>query len=162
MSKIIDFYLEKDTDCEGRTLSEIWQCRDDWFETTHNYVQWLFPLADLSNFNEDAPILTEEDIALFKSNLTLATNLVSSFFRFLKFLGLEYKNDKVIKAENYRDVMFVYPNHNWFRISRVLKSLKILGQHKYALTFFEFLETMHIMEQNVTENTFQHWKEAVQ
>ena len=161
MSKLTDFYLEEGTDCEGRTLSEIWQHHDDWFEACHDYVQWLFPLADLSNFNENAPILTEEDIAQFNNNTKLAENLLTSFFRFLKFLGLEYKNDRVVKAENYDDRMFIYPNHYWFRISRVLKCMNILGHKKYALTFFEFLEKMHIFELNVTENTFSYWKEAV-
>ena len=118
-------------------------------------------MADVSNFNENAPILTEEDIALFHSDPKLAENLLASFFRFLKFLGLEHKDDKVVKAENYDERMFIYPNHNWFRISRVLKCMKILGHYKYSLTFFECLEKMHTIEQNVTENTFEHWKEAV-
>jgi len=161
MSKLTEFYLEEGTDCEGRTLSEIWQHRDDWFESCHDYIQWVFPLAELSNFNENAPILTAEDIAEFNNNPKLADNLLTSFFRFLKFLGLEYKDDKVVKAENYDDRMFIYPNHNWFRISRVLKCMKILGHKKYALTFFECLEKMHMIDLNVTENTFLHWKEAV-
>ena len=161
MSKLIDFYLEIGTDCEGRFYQEILSKSDEYFESSHNFIQWCFPLADLSNFNENAPILTEGDIADFNSSPQLAHNLLTSFFRFLKFLGLEYKDDKVVKAENYDENMFVYPNHNWFRISRVLKSLNILGQRKYALTFFEFLEKMHTIDQNVTENTFLHWKEAV-
>lgn len=55
----LDFYLGTGTDHRGRTLWQIVQKSDAWIEETHDYIQWLFPLSEPSQFNPHAPILTE-------------------------------------------------------------------------------------------------------
>jgi hypothetical protein len=170
MSKLIDFYLEEGTDTEGRTFTEIMAWSDEKWEFGHDYIQWMFPLQEESNFNPDAPLLTEEDIRLFHANPDLRNNMVLAFHRFVKFLGLKWLIDPmiqdatVIKAGNFQErrwMIWDNPNHNWFRISRVLKSLKLLGLKEYADDLFACLKRLHEDEGLVTGNSFRYWQEAV-
>lgn len=154
MSKIIDFYNETSTDDDGRKISFIWMQNDGYLEFDHSYVQWLFPLPEPSNFNPDAPLLTEEDILLFHANPDLRNNLRNSLVRFLKFLGIE--NDTT-----YKKPIFEHANHNWFRITRILKSLRLLGLENEAIAFYKVLKKIHEEDGLVSENSFSYWKEAV-
>jgi hypothetical protein len=52
-------------------------------------------------------------------------------------------------------------NHNWFRISRILKSLRILGCEKEAVAFYKYLKKIHEENGWVSDNSFSYWKEAV-
>ncbi len=161
MSTLTEFYNETGVDCDGRTLSEIWAKDDDYWEFSHNYVQWLFPLQEASNFNPDAPLLTDEDIAIFKANPLIQTNLLVSFARYLRFFGLEYKDGEVQKMEDFQALLFMHPNHNWFRITRALKSLRLLGLETETVAFYNFLKKLHEETGWVNEHSFSFWKEAV-
>ncbi len=154
MSKLTEFYAETGVDDEGRKISEIWMQNDAYFEFCHDYIQWLFPLREPSNFNPDAPLLTDEDIKIFKANPGIRHNLRNSFIRFLEFLGIQNYN-------TYNKLMFEFPNHNWLRITRVLKSLRLLGLESEAAAFYEFLKKVHEVDGLVTDNSFSYWKEAV-
>ena len=154
MSKLTEFYDETGEDDEGRKIHEIWMQNDAYFEFCHDYIQWLFPLQEPSNFNPDAPLLTDEDIQVFRANPDLRNNVRNSLVRFLDFLGI--KNDTT-----YNKLMFEFPNHNWFRITRVLKSLRLLGLESEAIAFYKFLKKIHEEDGLVTDNSFSYWKEAV-
>lgn len=161
MSKLTEFYDESGVDSEGRKLSDIWAEGDDFLEFAHNWVQWLFPLAEPSNFNPDAPIPTEEDIQIFRANPLIQTNLLVSFARYLRFFGLEYVDGEVRATPEFELIVFQIANHNWFRITRVLKSLRLLGLEKEAVAFYKFLHWLHTTCGMVSDNSFSFWKEAV-
>ncbi len=182
MSKLTDFYSGVGPDSEGRMLEEILQWGDDRLEFAHDYIQWLFPLREPSNFNPDAPILTDEDIALWKANPVLSENMLRAFRVWLGFLGLEVEENEVTTvmsetcaiigtrytvqpAEWFNDhkVIWRYPNHNWLRITRVLRSMKSIGTWNLiaaADAFFKCLEQLHKEEGFVSEDSFMYWQEA--
>jgi hypothetical protein len=54
---LLRFYAGTGPDDRGRFLREIHQWPDDELEHTHDYIQWLFPLAERSGFNPEAPTL---------------------------------------------------------------------------------------------------------
>lgn len=74
-SKIIEFYSLRIPDNRNRLLIDIWHQNDNWLEVTHDYIQWLFPLKEESQFNENAPILKIEDISEFSTSPFLKENL---------------------------------------------------------------------------------------
>lgn len=152
MSKITDFYEGIGKDCEDRSLWYILGQNDSYLEFSHDLIQWLFPLKESSNFNPDAPIITDEDVQLFHSNPKLQENLRHALARFKLFLGM---NDG-----NFNRSIFEFPNHNWLRITRCLKSLKLLGLGKEADEFFRELTKIH-QQGYVSENSYSYWVEAV-
>src|SRR5205814_6608900 len=126
-----DFYRGEGTDAEGRRLDTVLAWDDDSLEAVHDFIQWLFPLPEPSRFNPDAPLLSPADVAAFRQDAQLRTNLRRSFERILPFLGLaETADGEVVEGPNFArraaDV-WDYPNHNWLRITRILRSLRLLG-----------------------------------
>jgi hypothetical protein len=166
MSPIIDFYREEAPDSEGRYLKDIWSWSDRDLEDVHDFIQWLFPLPEPSQFNPDAPLLTAGDIAAFQSDERLRANLATSFTRILSFLGLKTTPDgKVAPALNHATralEVWRYPNHNWLRISRILRSLYLLGLGEQARSFYSLLNEFYATRRYpISAETFRYWGGAV-
>ena len=113
-------------------------------EHCHNYIQWLFPLNEQSTFNVDAPILTEEDIALFSNSFFLKHRLYESFQMMINFYGFEMDFDnKIVLSVDWAANHWLKPNdHNFLRITRILKSLTLLGLKEVADSFLEALKSL--------------------
>jgi len=168
MSKIIDFYNEDETDDKGRDFSDILGFSFKQLESVHDYIQWLFPLTEPSKFNPKAPTLTKADIAAFQSDEFLGLNFRKSFEMMLEFYGLE--QDPESKAIGPAEDLFAKAianwltpdNHNYLRITRILKSMNLLGFKEDAEAFFTALETIYKAKKDVIgETTYKYWKDAV-
>jgi hypothetical protein len=167
MSRLVEFYRGQARDTEGRRLDEIWDWDDGSLEAAHDFIQWLFPLPEPSRFNPDAPILSADDLRTFRGDPLLQTRLQRSFERVLRFLGLTLTPDgKVVPGDNFAarvpDV-WAYPNHNWLRITRILRSLTLLGREAQARALYERLSEMYSSRKyGILGDTFGYWTGAVQ
>ena len=166
ISPIVDFYRGEATDAGGRRLAEVWDWDDDELEQVHDFIQWLFPLPEPSQFNPRAPLLTDEDIAAFRKDERLRANLHRSFTRILTFLGLATAPDgRVVEGPNFAaraaDVWSA-PNHNWLRITRILRSLSLLGLGREAAALYDRLSDFRRGGRfPIPVDTFRYWTEAV-
>lgn len=165
MSLLIDFYRGTATDSEGRWFVDILQWSDDEFEQVHDFVQWLFPLPEPSQYNPGAPLLTGDDMAQFAKSPDLAANLKKAFDRFLSFLGLTRSGDAIARADHFDErVADVWsaPNHNWLRITRVLRCLTLLGRRDDARQLFAWIETEYTRRRfPISSETFEFWSAAI-
>ncbi|WP_167836920.1 opioid growth factor receptor-related protein [Leptospira ryugenii] len=169
-SKIIEFYSLRIPDNRNRLLIDIWKQNNHWLEVTHDYIQWLFPLKEKSQFNENAPILKNEDIAEFSNNEFLKENLKKSFLVLLRFYGLRLREENRLFLTEYdesfqirKNVWLTPGNHNHLRITRILKSLSLLALNDYAKSFFLCLEDIYKADkQKISKITFSFWKEAIE
>ncbi len=170
--ELVSFYSDTGPDCRGRFLREIQNWSDDELELIHDYIQWLFPLAERSSFNLNAPILNAYTINRFRSDVDLRRRLETSLVRMLAFYGLEMRATvplRVACAESFpqRAENWLTPsNHNHLRITRILKSLCLLGLEDQASAFFRFLEVLYKMESTrphprISIETFGYWRLAV-
>jgi hypothetical protein len=167
---IIKFYSGLGPDSEGRMLRDIWSWSFEDLEHIHNYIQWLFPLNEPSLFNFNAPVLDRESIGLFKTDLRLKSNLITSFKVMLSFYGFELVQDagqiKITKAANFHERKrnwLTAGNHNFLRLTRILKCLMLLGFKEYALALYDALEDLYINEATniIGSLTFHYWQTAV-
>ena len=83
---IIGFLEAKTPDYRGRMIVSLWKQTDHQAESTHDYIQWLFPLDEPSRSVNGAPILTELDIDEIKESSLAQANLAKSASWFLGFL----------------------------------------------------------------------------
>jgi hypothetical protein len=162
MSRLVDFYRGLETDTEGRLLEDILAWPDDDLEEVHDFIQWLFPLPEPSQYNADAPLLTDKDIAAFKSDPILQANLMKSFKRILTFLGLSLSDKgEVVQGENFKSRVadvWAMPNHNWLRITRILRSLMLLGMEAQAQAFYGWLDAIYTSRRfPISADTFRYW-----
>lgn len=166
-SSILDFYQGTPNN-RGVTLEDICTNWDyDRLEQDHNYIQWLFPLLEKSNYNLTAPTTNIDTMAAFRKNSDLQKKMLRSFEMMLDFYGFSLKPDgTIIKSEHYseRSKNWLTPgNHNFLRLTRILSSLKIHGLGEYADKFFSVLKNIYWWDWNNTigENTFNHWQQSL-
>jgi hypothetical protein len=156
------------TDHRGRTLSEILAWDDDALEQEHDFIQWLFPLADRSGANPDAPVLTSDEIQRFQQSPEAQGRILSALRRMLSFYGLTMQEGadqiRVIRSAGFakRKQNWITPfNHNYLRVTRILKSLRLLGLPGHASAFFECLAAIYAENRPaIGEKTFDFWKNA--
>src|SRR5580700_7336251 len=87
MADIVAFYRGDATDSEGRRLDDILGWDFIRLELIHDFIQWLFPLPEPSQFNDDAPVLTPRQMQIFRNDTTLRENLLRSTEKLLGFYG---------------------------------------------------------------------------
>jgi hypothetical protein len=163
MSRLLEFYQGRGLDSEGRTLAQLWDFSDEEMEDYHDFIQWMFPLCEPSQFNPNAPLLTDEDITSFGADPALKAHLLRSLDRFLDFIGLARREGRIEPGLAFRQKREVWtiPNHNWLRITRVLHSLRILGLQEDAQRFFACLEALNSRgEARISPSTLSYWKNA--
>jgi hypothetical protein len=163
MSQLVEFYRGTGEDSEGRKLADVWAFSDDEMELHHDFIQWMFPLEEPSRFNFRAPTLSEEDVRAFHDEPRLRENLERSFDRFLAFLGLTRQGGRVVPAADFeaKREIFLAPDHNWLRITRVLTSLRILGLPKASRALYDgLLDLMRDGRARVTPETRRYWRDA--
>ena len=119
---IVGFLEGKTPDQRGRMLSMLWKQTDDEVETIHDYIQWMFPLDEPSQAVNGAPVLNDLDIDEIRENQLAVDNLEKSARWFLGFLE---RNDHWLT--NY--------DHNHLRITRAIKSLRLLTSDPVADAF---------------------------
>ena len=144
-SRLVEFYSGRAPDHAGRFLDQIQHWPDERLEAVHDFIQWLFPLAEPSPVNPQAPVIDSETIEAFAAQPELRQNLRVSFLRMLRFYGLEMKSGAVQPAANFQQRAANWlqtGNHNHLRITRVLKSLTLLGLAEEAGALLECLETI--------------------
>ena len=166
VSQLIDFYSGHGTDHRGRTLDEILSWDDERLESVHDYIQWLFPLAEPSRFNPHAPLLTGEDRAEFQRRTDLQANVLRALARKLAFYGFSVDEPaggpvSVAPIAAVRRRWLSPGDHNYLRITRILTSLRLLGFEEYARAFFAALEALYNEQpETIGETTFGYWRHA--
>lgn len=146
-TRVIDFYTVPTGAFRHGSRAES-LCRiytDTRLEVEHDYIQWLFPLPEPSRFHPGAPILTAADIQVFHNSKDLKRIMRRALNRMWKF----YK---------YNTHWLTPKNHNFMRITRILRSCTLCGLEKEAKDFLTWLQSLTI-DVGVSMD---YWKKAVQ
>jgi len=141
-------FLEGGEDLRGRTLDQILAMDDHWIEHKHDFIQWLFPLDVPSGSNKFAPILLIDEILAIAASEKAQLSLKKSVRRMKEFYT---SNDHWIRGYD----------HNHLRITRIIKSLKLLSTEKDANDFKEWL-VYRLGDQrlSVSPKSLNFWNEA--
>ena len=161
--KILHFYRGGHDD-EGRTLDEILSWPDAELEAVHDFIQWLFPLPEMSGANPSAPVLDAATIDAFRGSEDLQERLKQSLLRMLRFYGFELHQGIVQQAPSFsaRSVNWLNPgNHNHLRLTRMLRSLRLLGLASESTALFKALSELYGSHPDrITQRTYQFWTSA--
>lgn len=157
---VLDFY-RGDHDDKGRTLDDILSWPDEELEAVHDFIQWLFPLPERSGANPSAPVLDETVIQEFRRSPELQERLRQSFRRMMRFYGLVWHDNNVLRTEDFskKAQNWLTPNnHNHLRITRILRSLHLLGLEKESQALLEALkQTYQDYPESISQRTFEFW-----
>jgi hypothetical protein len=170
-NRILDFYGGEGVDDSGRKWSEIVAWPDDELEQVHDFIQWLFPLPERSGANPSAPVLDQSVIQAFRASPELQDRLRTSYWRMLRFYGLAFEageTPRVRRAANFTSRARNWlsaNNHNHLRLTRILRSLQLLGLDSEAKALFSCLsgiyeEEVQRGESRIAPRTWRFWAAA--
>lgn len=135
-------------DHKGRTLHEVLSKDDEWLECEHDYIQLLFPTSDRSRYFRSAPTVSLLEAWELSKDEVIIENMRRSYSRMFKF----YSDPENIGG------WFKRGNHNFLRLSRILKSLRMFGLDNEADELYSFLSEMASRDPNsVSIQTISYW-----
>lgn len=147
-----------------RFLADILAWDDIALEGVHNYIQWVFPLKEASDYNRQAPILDDETIEAFKTDPQIRRNVENVVLRMAKFLAIPAQTSPdgvrfgIAAAEPHWIGEY---NHNYKRITRILASLRLMGFEETAKSFHESLYDLYTKHGSaIGRETFSFWEKA--
>lgn len=161
------FYRNEIINTESMYLSDMWNMSDISKERIHDYIQWMLPTNQKSEFNRRAPVLSKSDIDTMKADDIIMKNHRKSAFAFLEFLGLDLLDDDTVQLSakfEYKSMnWFKRKNHNYKRITRLLIFLRLFGFNNIAANLMNTLtELYRDYKETIGENTYSYWQEAMQ
>jgi hypothetical protein len=136
-------------DGRGRLASDVLGFSDEEMEAVHDYIQWLFPLPTRSAAQPHSPVLTAAEIAAIGTDPRAADTLKKATERMLRF---------------YRDTRWwlTSHDHNHLRITRILRSLRLLVGPEEARKFHHAILELHRAAGSpVNSRSLRFWEEAV-
>lgn len=166
MSELLLFYYGSHPDHRGRMLAEIIRQDNDWWESAHDFIQWLFPLAELSRASVHAPLVDRRTVEAFHSDELLHQHMRAAVGRMLAFLGLSFDGRTLATAGDWpqrKSVWFTEQGHNSLRITRMLKSMCLLGLRQDAHALHAGLQALCDAHDDcrVSGESRQYWRDAV-
>ena len=145
---ILDFLIGEQPDTYNRYLADIWKMPDEDIESVHNFIQWTFPLNERSGAVPNSPILTQQEIIDIKKSEIAKQNIKKSADWFLDFLT---RNSYWICQSN----------HNHLRITRVIKSLRLIHSNEEAENFKNNLMNLIKGNENkINPISLEFWKNS--
>ena len=155
-------------DDDGRTFDEIVGWDDARLEMVHDYIQWIFPLPERSGANPWAPVLDAATIAAIRGGAKAQARLRAAFLRMLAFYGFVLEGDAVLEGPRFTAASrnWLYAgNHNHLRLTRMLRSLRVLGMEHEAEMLWDALRQLYEREsaagrRTITAETVAFWRQA--
>ena len=146
----VNFLTNNEPDFKNRFLKDIWNFSDEDIEYTHDFIQLLFPLNEKSSAISNGIYLdSNEAILSIKANKLAKENIVKSSKWFLSFLA---RNSHWKRKHD----------HNYLRITRIIKSLRLLVSDQEANKFYESF--MQLVDENlkskINSTTLTYWENA--
>ena len=167
---LIRFYLGQAPDHAGRWFEDILRWDNHRLEVTHDYIQWLFPLPTRSAFAGNAPLLDEAYLQQFRTSPLLQRNVLRALDRLLKFYGIALRGSgedvdcqEAPDFEARRRLWLTPEHHHYARLTRILRSLVLLGFAEHAEALVDFLYLLHRRYPAfITANAWNRWRETVE
>jgi hypothetical protein len=171
MSKLTEFWIYNGKTQDGDTLEDVLGFSNQELERGHTYIQWIFPLDEPSRAQPRSPVLTTEDIETLKGNNAVALKmgmilgLMADFYGFA--MTTKGEETVFVKSRDFdalADNWLSPRNHNFLRLTRMIKSLKLLGFEYYAKALQKFLLDIADEEENkniIGYTTRSFWQEAI-
>ncbi|MDB2324564.1 opioid growth factor receptor-related protein [Alphaproteobacteria bacterium] len=148
MTSLCSFLTGHETNSSGWLLSHVWKFNDTQIENTHTFIQWVFPTDEPSRATPGSPVLDDEQILAIQNSEQAKQNLSKSAEWYFDFLR---RNNFWRKPHD----------HNHLRITRVIKSLRLLCGDDEADYFKEqFWQLLGTDISQIPSRTIEYWEDA--
>lgn len=155
---LIRFFRNEQADCEGRMLDDILKYSPEEIEDYHNFIQWIFPTKEMSEYNSNAPTIDDKFKNVFQNNEIAKSNFCKSCQLYLNYIGFQCNKSEIVCKPN-PSMFYELPTHNLLRITRVLNSLNQIGNFACSRQLYRLLRKEAELHPNKINNTtLQYWQ----
>jgi hypothetical protein len=165
---IIGFYNGVSQNQIGMSIRDVENMDYDQMENDHYYIQWIFPLPEKSQAVPTSPVLTKGDIEQFREDEKLRHTMVKMILKMLGFYGLKLNTmyeESIVKGDDFKERVknWITPkNHNFLRLTRMIRSTKLLGLDAWANALYSCLCSIYEEYGNIIGSTTKKfWDEAI-
>ena len=158
------FFEGRETDDRHRMITDFPRYSAWHLELAHDYIQRIFPLQEKSEFS-DAPLITDAEIKAISESETAKENIRAVYQKMLWFWKI---NDVYLQKWNCPAPIRLWNkpnNHNCLRMTRVLKSLKLLGMEQEYQDFSARISYILSLREEglvrISDITARIWKENI-
>lgn len=121
---------------------------DTELEVWHDWIQWAFPLPEGSRAVQNSPVAPASEFYDMRRNPVVLTNARALSDLYYKFL------------ENTKSKWATAPDHNWLRISRVIRSLVFRGLQGESDRVYHLAIESTANLPTAQVNAWPHWNAA--
>lgn len=147
-SQIIKFLRGDIRNFKGMFLGDMQKLPDYKLERANDVIPWMFPTDIASKYDIGAPLLSPNDILAIKADEIVLRNIQLSLNRMIEFYE---RNDYWITQRN----------HNYLRITRILRCLWLAGLIHDYVCLSRCLDDLFVEHHDlIGENTYNYWKHA--
>ncbi|KAI1381196.1 opioid growth factor receptor conserved region-domain-containing protein [Hypoxylon crocopeplum] len=171
IDQLLNFYdpFIGGTDHQGRRFDDIISWPADRLESTHDFIQLLFPLPEPSQSAPTSPVLTVEATRYFRGHLGLKDNMKLALVCMMSFYGFQVDWSPcgtvvTIVPKNVQNPYvrwYVDSSHHHRRITRIIRSLRVLGLLNESTTVWTaFRDAIEERGGDLDNSTVKIWKRA--
>lgn len=164
MTTISRFLSGESPDSFCRNIEQFYGYSHFWLEHDHKYIQVLFPIDEGTQFNRHAPLVSAADRALFANSETLRQHHLRALDFILGFWGLARRGVQIYSPTPPNPASHPWlkrQNHNQLRMTRVIRSLSLLGNQQIAENLAQFVIETAKQFDSVSEQTQHYWRSAL-
>ncbi|AWN46317.1 hypothetical protein DK419_08330 [Methylobacterium terrae] len=143
------FLAGRGRDGRGRGLADVLAFDDARIEGVHDFIQWLFPLAEASRAVPGAPVLGPAEAEAIRADPAARAGLLAARDRMQRFYAAT-------------DGWLTAFDHNHLRITRILTALRDLAGPEEARAFHDaVLRLNDAAGSPVNPGSLDYWRRAV-
>lgn len=155
---LIQFFRNEEPNNEGCKLEDILRYNLGEIESRHDFIQWIFPTKERSQYNPDAPLLDDSFKDDFQNDQLAKRNFCESCQLYLNHIGFCCKLGNIVCTPN-PFLFYQLPPHNLLRITRVLNSLNQVGNIGCSRKLYKALtKEIELHPLKVNQTTVKFWK----
>lgn len=148
MGALGEFLRGEGDDARGRRHADLLAMDDAALEARHDYVQWLFPLPEPSAAVPGSPVLAAGEAAALAADPAVRERLAAAAARMRRFYAAN-------------DHWLVPFDHNHLRITRIIRSLRLLAGDAEADAFRAFaMARVREAGDPVNARSLAYWRDA--
>lgn len=162
-TQVLAYLTGEGPDHLGRVFGLVLAQNNEWWTDKQDFIQWVFPSTEPSEFHGSSPVLTTQELALLSQNEKARAGLMAGYARLLETLGLAKRGDGTIfeppsELAVFRPAWLRRPDQFDYRITRMLTTLTGAGMHREVDQFMTFIENTVALvpEKAVSLNYWRH------
>ena len=146
--EVYKFLIGDQVNNNGWSLIDVWNFSDQKIESTHTFIQWVFPTSEVSKATPGSPTLNDKQVEEIRNSAQAKSNLSKSAKWYLNFLE---RNNHWRKSYD----------HNHLRITRMIKSLRLLcGDDEADFYKEQFWQLLGSDLMGIPSRTVEYWEDA--